>query len=82
MTAAFTVRVQDDIVEKLDKIAALSDRSRAYLAAQAIEDYVAREAWQLAEIQAGVEEADRGEFAGANDLADVVAKYVKTARNA
>lgn len=82
MTAAFTVRVHDDVAEKLDKIAALSDRSRAYLAAQAIEDYVAREEWQLAEIQAGIAEADRGEFATAADLADVVAKYVKTARKA
>lgn len=81
MTVAFTVRVQDDVAEKLDKIAALSDRSRAYLAAQAIEDYVAREEWQLAEIQAGLDEADRGEFASAIELARVVTKYVKTARN-
>ncbi|ODR93210.1 CopG family ribbon-helix-helix protein [Sinorhizobium alkalisoli] len=82
MTAAFTVRVQDEIAEKLDRIAALSDRSRANLAAQAIEDYVAREEWQLAEIQAGIDEADRGEFASANELASVVAKYVKAARQA
>lgn len=82
MTAAFTVRVEDEVAEKLDRIAALSDRSRAYLAAQAIEDYVAREEWQLAEIQAGVEEADRGEFASTNELASVIAKYVKTDRNA
>ncbi|WP_151613296.1 CopG family ribbon-helix-helix protein [Sinorhizobium alkalisoli] len=82
MTAAFTVRVQDEIAEKLDRIAALSDRSRAYLAAQAIEDYVSREEWQLAEIQAGLDEADRGEFASANELASVVAKYVKAARKA
>ncbi|MCA1371609.1 hypothetical protein ILFOPFJJ_06863 [Ensifer psoraleae] len=82
MTAAFTVRVQDEIAEKLDRIAALSDRSRAYLAAQAIEDYVAREEWQLAEIQAGIDEADRGEFASANELASVVAKHVKAARKA
>ncbi len=81
MTAAFTVRVEDKVIEKLDRIAALSDRSRAYLAAQAIEDYVAREEWQLAEIQAGVDEADRGDFADANELAAVVAKYVKTDRN-
>lgn len=82
MTAAFTVRVEDEVAEKLDRIAALSDRSRAYLAAQAIEDYVAREEWQLAEIQAGVEEADRGEFASTDELASVIAKYVKTDRKA
>ena len=82
MTAAFTIRVQDDVVRKLDKIAALSDRSRAYLAAQAIEDYVAREEWQLAEIQAGLAEADRQEFATAEELGSVIAKYVRTGRSA
>lgn len=80
MTAAFTVRVQDETAAKLDKIAELSDRSRCYLAAQAIEDYVARE-WQLAEIQGGLAEADRGDFASADDLASMVAKYAKPARN-
>ncbi|PYE87710.1 CopG family ribbon-helix-helix protein [Phyllobacterium leguminum] len=79
MTAAFTVRVQDDVAEKLDKIAELSDRSRAYLAAQAIEEYVAREEWQLAEIQAGLDAADRGEFASDEEVAAVIAKYIKPA---
>jgi predicted transcriptional regulator len=79
---AFTVRVQDETAAKLDKIAAMSDRSRSYLAAQAIEDYVAKEEWQLAEIQAGLAEADRGEFGSASEVASVVAKYIKSARNA
>jgi len=65
---AFTVRVPDEIAEKLDSIAQKMDRSRAYMAAQAIEDFVAREEWQLAEIEAGLAEADRGEFTGAPKL--------------
>jgi len=82
MTAAFTVRVQDEVIRKLDKIAALSDRSRAYLAAQAIEDYVMREEWQLAEIQAGLAEADSQDFATAEDLGRVLARYLRNDRNA
>ncbi|WP_273729470.1 CopG family ribbon-helix-helix protein [Brucella gallinifaecis] len=82
MTAAFTVRVQDEVIRKLDKIAALSDRSRAYLAAQAIEDYVMREEWQLAEIQAGLAEADSQDFATAEDLGSVLAKHLRIGRNA
>jgi predicted transcriptional regulator len=58
------------------------DRSRSYLAAQAIEDFVAREAWQLAEIEAGVAEADRGDFASEDEVARVVAKYVPGATKA
>jgi len=77
---AFTVRIPDAIAEKLDQLAAKLDRSRTYVAAQAIEDFVDREAWQLAEIEAGLAEANRGEFARAADLAAVVGKYVKSAQ--
>ncbi|MDX8476950.1 CopG family ribbon-helix-helix protein [Mesorhizobium sp. VK24D] len=75
---AFTVRLPDETVAKLDHLAEKVDRSRSYVAAQAIEDYVAREEWQLAEIEAGVSEADRGEFASEKELAEVIAKYVKS----
>lgn len=74
---AFTVRVPDDTADKLDKLAEKLDRSRAYVAAQAIEAYVEREAWQLAEIEAGLAEVDAGDFATSDDLARVIAKYVK-----
>ena len=74
---AFTVRVPDETAAKLDQLAEKLDRSLSYMAAQAIEDFIAREEWQLAEIEAGLAEADRGEFASAESLAAVVAKYVK-----
>jgi predicted transcriptional regulator len=79
---AFTVRVPDETASKLDQLAEKLERSRAYVAAQAIEDFVAREAWQLAEIEAGLAEADRGEFANDAELARVVGKYVNPARQA
>lgn len=80
--AAFTVRLDDEKAKKLDQLASRLDRPRSYLAAQAIDDFLAREEWQLAEIEAGLTEADRGEFASPEDLARVVAKYVKPSRNA
>lgn len=79
---AFTVRLDDDKARKLDQLASKLDRPRSYLAAQAIDDYLAREEWQIAEIEAGLAEADRGEFASADELAQVVAKYVMPGRNA
>lgn len=54
------------------------DRSRSYVAAQAIEDFVAREEWQLAEIEAGLADVERGDFASDRDVAAVVGKYVKS----
>lgn len=74
---AFTIRVPDEVADRLNQIAQKLDRSRSYMAAQAIEDFVSREEWQIAEIEAGIAEADRGEFASDDDVARVVAKYVK-----
>lgn len=80
MTAAFTVRVKDETASKLDQLAEKLDRSRSYMAAEAIEAFVEQQGWQLAEIEAGLAEADRGEFASDEDVVKVVTKYVKSAR--
>ncbi|PYE29634.1 putative transcriptional regulator [Rhizobium sp. PP-F2F-G20b] len=77
---AFTVRVPDETAARLDQLAEKLDRSRSYMAAQAIEEFIAREEWQLAEIEAGLADADRGDFASADDVANVVGKYVKSSR--
>ncbi|WP_246676894.1 CopG family ribbon-helix-helix protein [Mesorhizobium sp. B2-4-15] len=66
------------MTNRLDQLAEKLDRSRSYMAAQAIEDFVARQEWQLAEIQAGLAEAERGEFASELELAAVIGKYVKS----
>ncbi|TIN21588.1 MAG: ribbon-helix-helix protein, CopG family [Mesorhizobium sp.] len=76
---AFTVRLPEDTTNRLDQLAEKLDRSRSYMAAQAIEDFVARQEWQLAEIEAGLAEAERGEFANEQELAAVIGKYVKSA---
>ena len=72
---AFTVSVPDSVAEQLDQLAAKLDRSRAYVAAKAIEDFVAREVWQIAEIEAALAEAERGDFATADEVAKVFRKY-------
>jgi predicted transcriptional regulator len=77
---AITVRVSNDTAERLDQLARKLDRSQATIAEQAIEDFVAREEWQIAEIEAGLAEADRGDFASAGDVAAVFAKYIKPTR--
>ena len=75
MTAAFTLRLSDATLQALDRLAEQTDRSRSWLAAKAIEDYIALNAWQIAKIEAGIAAADRGEFADDDDVAGVVGKY-------
>ncbi|WP_376985070.1 CopG family ribbon-helix-helix protein [Bosea sp. R86505] len=75
MTAAFTIRLDDQMMAKLDALAADTDRSRSWLAAKAIENYVELNAWQIARIKDGIAEADRGEFASDEEVEAVFAKY-------
>lgn len=72
--SAFTVRVPENTAKRLEQLAEKQDRSRSYMAAKAIEDFVAREEWQLAEIEAGLGEADNSQFASTDDVARVIAK--------
>jgi len=74
---AFTVRILEETSDKLDELAVKMDRSRSFLAAKAIEEFVAREAWQLAEIEAGLAEANRGEFASEAEVERVLGKYLR-----
>ena len=62
-------------MQALDRLAEKTERSRSWIAAKAIEDYIALNAWQIAKIEAGIAAADRGEFADADDVARVVRKY-------
>lgn len=43
MSVTLTVRISEELLAKLDKLAAATDRSKSYLAAEAIESYVAHE---------------------------------------
>ncbi len=68
MTAAFTIRLDDEKLATLDALAADMDRSRSWIAAKAIESYVELNAWQIARIKEGIAQADRGEFATEEEL--------------
>ena len=68
MTAAFTIRLDDEMLAKLDALAADTDRSRSWIAAKAIESYVELNAWQIAKIKEGIAQADRGEFATEEEM--------------
>ena len=59
-TATFTVRVPAELKKRLDRLAKAADRSRSWLATDALRHYVEDQQWQLAEIEAGLQDADAG----------------------
>lgn len=63
MSSTVTLRLDDTVKDKLEKLAESTHRSRSFLAAEAIKAYVESNEWQIAEIQQALQEADAGAFA-------------------
>jgi predicted transcriptional regulator len=75
MPAPFTVRLDESTLNALDHLAEKTERSRNWLVARAVEDFVALNAWQLGKIEAGIAAANRGEFASDEELTRVREKF-------
>ena len=60
-SSVLTVRLDAEVKSRLEVLAQRMRRSRSWLAAEAIAAYVEQNAWQIAEIEAGLAELDRGE---------------------
>jgi len=60
-SATFTVRVDATIKKRLEKLAKSTGRSRSFLAAEAISEYVGVNEWQVAGIKQAMASMDRGE---------------------
>jgi RHH-type transcriptional regulator, rel operon repressor / antitoxin RelB len=75
-----TLRLDGTLTGKLDKLARATRRSRSFLAAEAIRDYVDLNSWQIEEIHKALGEADRGEFASENEVKRVAKKWSRRAR--
>jgi len=74
MSTTITIRLEDEIKQRLDHLAEATQRSNSFLAAEAIRQYVENNAWQIEEINAAVREADAGDFASEKDVGDLAGK--------
>ncbi|MEN0038043.1 MAG: CopG family ribbon-helix-helix protein [Cellvibrio sp.] len=75
MSTTMTIRLDDDLKLRLEKLADTTHRSKSFLATEAIRDFVELNEWQVQEIKAAIEEADRGEFASEDAVADTFKKW-------
>ena len=60
-SATFTVRVDSVVKKRLEKLAKSTGRSRSFLAAEAIGEFVDVNEWQIAGIKRAMASMDRGE---------------------
>lgn len=69
------VRIPSEVHDQLERLTKATGRSKSFLAMEALQTYLSAQAWQIADIQEAIAEADNGEFAGDQEVADTFAKY-------
>ena len=75
MSTTMTVRLEEDVKDRLDQLAEATQRSKSFLAAEAIREFIENNEWQIAEINAAIKEADAGDFASDKEVAALSKKW-------
>ena len=75
MSSTMTIRLEDGVKNRLDQLASVTQRSKSFLAAEAIAAYVDTNEWQLSEIQAALTEAQAQDYATDQDMVDLALKW-------
>jgi len=74
-STTLTVQVDPSVNERLEQLAKSTGRSRAVLAAEAINEYLDVNEWQVAGIARAIASLDRGEGIPHDDVRDWVASW-------
>ena len=69
-----TTRLDKDTIEKLEKLADATKRSKSFLVAEAVDKYLREQEWQVVAIKEGVLEAEKGDFAADNEIREFFQK--------
>jgi RHH-type rel operon transcriptional repressor/antitoxin RelB len=70
------VRLPEALYNQVEELAKPTARTMSFLAIDALTNYVQSESWQIRDIQAGIKEADAGEFVTDEQVKAVFSKYV------
>ena len=68
MTKTLTIRLSSEALEDLEQLARSTRRSKAFLAGQAVSDFLANQKWQVEALEEAREQIARGEIVAADDV--------------
>jgi predicted transcriptional regulator len=74
-STTFSLRVDEAVRKRLEKLAKSTGRSRSFLAAEAIKAYLDVNEWQVAGIERAIASLDRGEGIAHDAVRDWVASW-------
>ena len=75
MSTTVTLRLDPELKRRLDRLSRATQRSKSFLAAEAIREFVDLNEWQVGEIEQALAEADRGEFASEERVGKIFGKW-------
>ena len=70
-----SVRVSNDIAQRLADLADATERSKSYLMEQALEEFIALQEWQVKAIQHGIRQADTDKLAEHKGAIKVLSRW-------
>lgn len=71
-----SVRLPAELKEQMEAYAALTGRTKSYVAMEALRDYLAWRIPQIEDLKEAVASADRGEFASDAEASALFARYI------
>jgi RHH-type rel operon transcriptional repressor/antitoxin RelB len=75
MSTTMTIRLEPELKQRLDQLAEATQRSKSFLAAEALRDFIELNEWQIQEITDAIKEADEGDFASSKEVDQTFAKW-------
>jgi len=72
---ATTIRMENNMMDRIDSMAKTMNRSRTWVINQAIQRFLSYEEWFVHEVSAGIEEAKNGELASDKQVAERFARW-------
>lgn len=74
-TRTINVRVPLSVYQQLEDLAKATARTKSFVTLEALSTYLNTQSWQVQDIEAGLAEAERGEFASDAEVNKVFAKH-------
>ncbi|MCF6254795.1 MAG: CopG family ribbon-helix-helix protein [Gammaproteobacteria bacterium] len=74
-STTMTIRLEPELKSRLDRLAADTQRSKSFLASEAVREFIELNEWQIQEINAALKEADEGDFASPEEKATAFNKW-------
>lgn len=70
-----TIRLEPALKSRLDKLSEATRRSKSFLAAEAVREFIELNEWQIEELKTAIKEADAGDFADEDAIRTLLKKW-------